>query len=50
MTDWVSLGGAYARGMGQHVFQIDGGEKALLEIRELTVNIQQAGADDERIG
>ncbi len=50
MTDWVPLGGAYSRGMGQHVFQIDAGEKALLEIRELTVNIQQAGADDERIG
>jgi len=50
MTDWVPLGGACTRGMGQHVFRIDAGEKALLEIRELAFNIQQAGADDERIG
>ena len=45
-----SPGGAYSQGMGQHVYQIDEGEKALLEIRELTLNIQQVGADDERIG
>lgn len=50
MTDWVPLGGEYSQGMGQHVFRIDEGEKALLEIRELTLNIQQVGADDERIG
>jgi type VI secretion system protein ImpE len=50
MTDWVSLGGAYFRGMGQHVFRLGDDERALLEIRELTFNIQPAGADDERIG
>ena len=50
MTDWVPLGGVYSRGMGQHVFRIDEEEKALLEIRELAFNIQQAGADDERTG
>jgi type VI secretion system protein ImpE len=50
MTDWVPLGGAYSQGMGQHMFRIDDDEKALLEIRELAFNIQQAGADDERTG
>jgi type VI secretion system protein ImpE len=50
MTDWVSLGGEYSRGMGQHVFRLGDDERALLEIRELTFNIQPAGADDERIG
>ncbi len=35
MTDWVSLGGPFARGVGQHVFQIGEEELALLEIREV---------------
>jgi type VI secretion system protein ImpE len=50
MTDWLSLGGPYVRGVGQHVFQVGEGEKALLEIRELAFDARHAGARDERNG
>ena len=32
MTDWVSLGGPYSKGSGQHVFQIGEEEISILEI------------------
>jgi type VI secretion system protein ImpE len=50
MTDWISLGGPYFRGVGQHVFRIGEGETSLLEIRELAFDILQAGERDERDG
>jgi type VI secretion system protein ImpE len=34
MTDWVPMGGPYARAVGQHVFEIGGDDVAILEIRE----------------
>ncbi len=36
MTDWVPLGGPFARGVGQHVFQIGEEDLAILEIREVS--------------
>jgi type VI secretion system protein ImpE len=50
MTDWVSLGGPYFRGVGQHVFRIGEVETALLEIRELAFDTLKAGVRDEREG
>jgi type VI secretion system protein ImpE len=50
MTDWVSLGGSYSRGVGQHVFRAGEAEMALLEIRELAFDVLQAGVGDERKG
>lgn len=50
MTDWVSLGGPYMRGVGQHVFQVGKEEKALLEIRELAFDARSAGARHEPNG
>jgi type VI secretion system protein ImpE len=50
MTDWVSIGGAYVRAVGQHVFRVGEGEKALLEIRELAFDAPQSGARDEPTG
>ena len=38
MTDWTSLGGAFEKGLGQHVFQIGEEEIALLEIKEMIMN------------
>ncbi len=35
MTEWVSLGGPFYKGMGQHVYKIDGEEMAILEMREV---------------
>jgi type VI secretion system protein ImpE len=46
MTAWVSLGGSYVRGVGQHVFQVGKEEKALLEIRELAFDARPTGARD----
>jgi type VI secretion system protein ImpE len=38
MTDWLALGGPFARGAGQQVLQIGEMDMALLEIRELLCN------------
>jgi type VI secretion system protein ImpE len=35
MTDWITLGGPFAKGVGQHVFQVGEEEMAILEIREV---------------
>ena len=35
MTDWISLGGPFAKGVGQHVFEVGGEDISLLEIREI---------------
>lgn len=42
MTDWVALGGRFARGVGQHVFQIGEEDTAILEIREVSFKITGA--------
>jgi type VI secretion system protein ImpE len=39
MTDWVSLGGPFSRGMGQHVYGVDGEEVAMLEVRDVTFQL-----------
>ncbi|HID29157.1 MAG TPA: hypothetical protein EYP19_04040 [Desulfobacterales bacterium] len=38
MTDWTPLGGAFSRGMGQHVFQLGEEEMAILEIQDAVFN------------
>jgi type VI secretion system protein ImpE len=35
MTDWKPLGGGFAKGVGQHVFQVGEEEIAILDIREV---------------
>ena len=34
LTDWTSIGGPFAKGMGQHVFQVGEEDMGILEIRE----------------
>ena len=43
MTGWISLGGPFSKGCGQHVFQIGEEEMALLEIREALFQKPEAG-------
>jgi hypothetical protein len=38
MTDWTPLGGAFSKGMGQHVFQLGEEEMAILEIQDAVFN------------
>lgn len=38
MTDWISLGGPFAKGVGQHVFEAGGEDISLLEIRKIIFN------------
>jgi type VI secretion system protein ImpE len=38
MTEWVALGEGLVGGVGQKTFLVDGGERALLEIRELMID------------
>jgi type VI secretion system protein ImpE len=45
MTDWVSLGGPFSKGLGQHVYQVGEEEKALLEMRE--VLFQFSGSEEK---
>lgn len=47
MTDWISLGGALARGMGQHVYAVGEQDMALLEMRDVTFNFPKMTTDDE---
>jgi protein involved in temperature-dependent protein secretion len=35
LTDWTSIGGPFAKGMGQHVFQVGEEDVGILEIREV---------------
>ena len=45
MTDWVSLGGPFSKGLGQHVYQVGEEEKGLLEMRE--VLFQFSGSEEK---
>jgi len=47
MTDWISLGGSLARGVGQHVYAVGEQDMALLEIRDVTFNFPGMKTDDE---
>ena len=47
MTDWISLGGSLARGIGQHVFEVGDQELGILELTEVTFNFPQMKTDDE---
>ena len=47
MTDWTPLGGPYAKGMGQHVFEIGDTDMAVLEIQEILFEPFDTGEDNE---
>jgi type VI secretion system protein ImpE len=46
MTDWISLGGPFSKGMGQHVFETDGDELSILEIREARFHFPETPISD----
>jgi type VI secretion system protein ImpE len=48
MTDWISLGGTYSKGMGQHVFQVGEEELAALEIHEVLFKAPDTGGKNEK--
>jgi type VI secretion system protein ImpE len=48
MTDWISFGGTFFKGQGQHVFQIGEEEIALLQIREVVFNSPAEVKDEKR--
>jgi type VI secretion system protein ImpE len=48
MTDWQPLAGPYARGLGQHVFDVGGTDMALLEIRDVVFNFPGNKERDEK--
>ncbi len=47
MSDWAPLGGPFAKGMGQHVFEIEDEDMAILEIREVLFKPFETGEDHE---
>jgi len=48
MTDWTSIGGLFAKGAGQHVYQIGDEEIALLEIQDVSFNLPGEAKSDEK--
>jgi len=48
MTDWTPLVGAYARGLGQHVFEVGGKDMAILEIHDVIFNFPGNKETDEK--
>lgn len=50
MTDWQPLAGPYARGVGQHVFDVGGQDMALLEMRDIVFNFSEKEESDEKDG
>lgn len=48
MTDWIPLGEAFAKGAGQHVYQIGDEEKGLLDIREILFKPSEKAIYDEK--
>lgn len=48
MTDWTPLGGAFAKGRGQHVFQVGEEEKAILEIQEASFAFTDSAESGEK--
>jgi type VI secretion system protein ImpE len=49
MTDWEPLGGAFVKGMGQHVFDVGDEEIPLLEMREVLFTVPEAGVSNEKV-
>ncbi len=47
MTDWISLGGPCARGVGQHVFEIGGEDVSILDIRKVEFDFPGNGISNE---
>jgi type VI secretion system protein ImpE len=47
MTDWMSLGGSFSKGSGQHVYQVGEEEKSLLEMREVVFQFPESGKEHE---
>ena len=43
MSDWKPVGGPFARGMGQHVYQAGEDEISILDIREIAFNVPRTG-------
>jgi type VI secretion system protein ImpE len=48
MTDWTTLGGSFAKGSGQHVFQIGEEEIAFLEIQEVLFDLPGSTEGNEK--
>jgi len=48
MTDWQPLAGTYARGVGQHVFEVGGKDMAILELREVLFNFSGKEKNDDK--
>ncbi|GAB6909187.1 conserved hypothetical protein [Desulfosarcina cetonica] len=42
LTEWQPLGGAFARGMGQHVYDVGGTDRAIFEIKEAVFTLKDA--------
>jgi type VI secretion system protein ImpE len=48
MTDWKSLGGGYARAIGQHVYEVGGTDRSIFEIKEAVFTLDDAAVNGKR--
>lgn len=47
MTDWISLGNSFSKGVGQHVFEVGDREMGILEIQEALFEIEDTKKNNE---
>lgn len=46
-TEWQALGGPYARAIGQHVFDVGGTDRSILELQEVLFTLDASGAGEK---
>ncbi|BBO67201.1 hypothetical protein DSCA_11310 [Desulfosarcina alkanivorans] len=47
LTDWTPLGGAFAKASGQHVYEVGGTDRAILEIKEVYFSLPGTDGDEK---
>lgn len=50
LTQWQSLGGPYAKATGQHVYDIDGTDRSIFELKEVVFTLAETDSIDKKEG
>ena len=49
LTQWQSLGGAYAKAIGQHVYEVGGTDRSIFELKEVVFSLDEADANEKGV-
>ena len=47
LTQWQSLGGPYAKAVGQHVYEVGGTDRSIFELKEVVFSLDEADANEK---